>query len=444
MALEAVEDLALHIILLKLGPKDTAKVSCVSKRLRDSASGDLLWSKFCLDDLDLVSPQDPHGNPAPSFKVAYQLWREAFAMYPWPLVLRVKRCWGRIRSWLSNNFPEAEATLRGGASESDIEQLENLLEVKLPLPTRVLYRFNDGQELGAKKLSGNSHFLLGIMGGCCFDNHWVNVYLLSLREVIVKTRAVAHRLGFLSKYKYIVVAASSTASIKLFFLSCRYGRLTVGARNILTLGEMIQCVPNSLIRSVHDSSGDQQQDAMLLWLEEHGRRLESGIIKVHEQENIKSINLFPEVPPLCSVAVTNGVQIRASAVLVPEFVNSLDDFGGYLFAYSIRMSLQPEGCIINGMTFDSCQLCCRHLLIRSNGDIISNVDAKAMIGKYPLLRPGEGEFVYESFTLLPASSISGSAEGYFKFVPGRLADRKGGLFEVQVARFPVEVQDYIY
>ncbi|GKV39206.1 hypothetical protein SLEP1_g47013 [Rubroshorea leprosula] len=128
MALEAVEDLALHIILLELGPKDTVKVSCVSKRLRDSASGDLLWSKFCLDDLDLVSPQDPHGNPAPSFKVAYQLWREAFAMYPWPLVLRVKRCWGRIRSWLSNNFPEAKATLRGGASESDIEQLENLLE----------------------------------------------------------------------------------------------------------------------------------------------------------------------------------------------------------------------------------------------------------------------------------------------------------------------------
>ncbi|GKV39222.1 hypothetical protein SLEP1_g47028 [Rubroshorea leprosula] len=305
------------------------------------------------EDIDEEKEEDEE------IKVAYQLWREAFAMYPWPLVLRVKRCWGRIRSWLSNNFPEAEATLRGGASESDIEQLENLLEVKLPLPTRVLYCFHDGQELAAKKLSGNSHFLLGIMGGYCFDNHWVNVYLLSLREVIVKTRAVAHRLGFLSKYK-----------------------------NILTLGEMIQCVPNSLIRSVHDSSGDQQQDAMLLWLEEHGRRLESGIIKVHEQENIKSINLFPEVPPLCSVAVTNGVQIRASAVLVPEFVNSLDDFGG-------------------------------HLLIRSNGDIISNVDAKAMIGKYPLLRPGEGEFVYESFTLLPASSISGSAEGYFKFVPGR-------------------------
>ncbi|GKV39231.1 hypothetical protein SLEP1_g47037 [Rubroshorea leprosula] len=82
------------------------------------------------------------------------------------------------------------------------------------------------------------------------------------------------------------------------------------------------------------------------------------------------------------------------------------------------MSLQPEGCIINGMTFDSCQLYWRHLLIRSNGDIISNVDGEAVRRKY-LLWPGEGEFVYESFTLLPASSISGSAEGYFKFVPGR-------------------------
>ncbi|GLU04902.1 hypothetical protein SLE2022_220300 [Rubroshorea leprosula] len=442
MGLEAVGDLATHLILSKLGPDDIVRVSCVSNRFRDSASADSLWSKICLDDLDLVSPQDPQGNPAPSFKAAYQLWREAFAMYPWPLVLRVKRCWGKLKSWLSKNYPEAEATLRGGASESDIEQLERLLKVKLPLPTRVLYRFHDGQELAENKLTGNSLLLLGIIGGYHFYDHLVNVYLLPLSQVIVETRKARRRQGFSSRSKYIVVAASLTFNEKLFFLNCTNGQLYVGTGKLSTDGEMIPCVPNSLIRSVHDSSGDQHQDAMLLWLEEHGRRLESGIIKVREQEKIRSISLFPEVPPSCSIAVTNGVKIRPSAVFVPEWANLQHDSEKYLFAYSIRMSLLPDGCIINGRTFNSCQLYRRHWLIHSNDAIAFDGGGEAVIGEYPPLCPGEEEFIYESCTGGPSSL--GSMEGHFTFVPGRLADPEGAQFEVQVATFPLQQPDYVF
>lgn len=69
LELEAVGDLALHVILTKLGPKDTATAACVSKKLRSSASEESLWSKFCSQDLDLKQPLDPLGNPTPSFKV---------------------------------------------------------------------------------------------------------------------------------------------------------------------------------------------------------------------------------------------------------------------------------------------------------------------------------------------------------------------------------------
>lgn len=41
---------------------------------------------------------------------------------------------------------------------------------------------------------------------------------------------------------------------------------------------MLPCVPNALIRSVNDLIGDQQQDAMLPWLEEHGNRLQNVVI----------------------------------------------------------------------------------------------------------------------------------------------------------------------
>ncbi|KAK8483554.1 hypothetical protein V6N12_076223, partial [Hibiscus sabdariffa] len=406
----------------------------ISRRLGVSASEESLWAQFCSQDLHLSSPQDHHGNPLPSFKVAYQLWREAFSMYPWPLVTRVKRCWDKLKKWLSNNFPEAEATLRRGASESDIEQLQTLLKVKLPLPTRLLYRFHDGQEVvddkeNSRRAVGSS---LGIIGGYSFYNHLVNVYLLPISQVIVETRGVIRHLGFSSRSKYVMLAASSAYSEKLFFLNCTNGQLYVGTRNLPTDGEMIPCVPSALIRSVHSLHGDQQQDAMLLWLEEHGRRLENGIIKVRKEQGVRSINLFPEVPLLCSTAVTNGVQVRASAVFVPEFADLQNEVEKYRFAYSIRMSLLPEGCVINGMTFGSCQLSRRHWIIRANEDIISDFSGEAVIGKFPLLHPGEDEFVYESGTPLPSSS--GSIEGSFTFVPGRLADPKGSPFEAQVAR----------
>ena len=64
---------------------------------------------------------------------------------------------------------------------------------------------------------------------------------------------------------------------------------------------MMPCVFSTLV----DVS---QQDAMLLWLEEYGIQLEAGLLSVRKEGDIQSITLFPEKEPLCSEAVTNGVQ----------------------------------------------------------------------------------------------------------------------------------------
>ncbi|KAI3430196.1 ApaG domain-containing protein [Psidium guajava] len=443
MDLESVGDLALHIILTKLGPENIGRAACVNKKLRLSASEDTVWSRFCLQELDLSAPLGPQGDPLPSFKVAYQKWREAFRMYPWSLVRRVKRCWDRLQGWLSANFPEAAATLRKGASEADIQELENVLRVKLPLPTRILYRFHDGQEFADSDFTestlGSS---LGIIGGYSFYDHLVNVNLLPLSQVILETNHIIRHLGFSSRSNYIVVAASCTSGEKLFFLNCRDGQLHVGTRNLPTDGEMMPCVPAALISSVHDRNADLQQDAMLLWLEEHGRRLQSGMIKLREEGGVRSICQFPEEPLLCSTAVTNGVRIRASAVFVPEHSDLQDESEKYLFSYSIRMSLIPEGCMANGMPCNYCQLHWRHWIIRANDVVVSNVHGEAVIGKFPLLHSGGKEFVYESCTFL--RSARGSIEGSFTFVPGRLADPKGGPFSVQVAQFPLQLPDYVF
>ncbi|KAL1544884.1 F-box protein skip16 [Salvia divinorum] len=443
MGLESLSGLAMHVILSKSGPGEAAAVACLGKRFQAWASDDLLWAQFCSHELDLTSPLDPDDNPASSFKAAYQAWRESFSMYPWPLVLRVRRCWSRIKVWLAVNFPEALPTLRKGALEDEIEGFEKTLKVKLPLPTRLLYRFCDGQWLPDEGSSGGMpSSLLGIIGGYTLYDHLVNVFLLPLSQIILDTKSIMDQIGLSSRSKYIVVAASATYSEKLFFLNCGSGQLFVGTRNLVMDGEMLPCVPDTLISSVHDRSGSQQQDAMLLWLEEHGRRLQEGIIKVRQQREMRSINLFPEEPPLCTSAITDGVKVRASAAFLPEFSNLQDESEKFLFAYSIRMSLSPDGCVINGVTFSSCQLYWRQWIVRANDAIVSNVNGEAVIGKYPLLRPGKAEFVYESCTSLRASK--GSVEGSFTFVPGRLVDPEGGPFAVEVARFPLQLPDYIF
>lgn len=69
IGLEGLGDLILETVISKLDPKDAASVACVSTKLKAPASDENLWRIFCARDFDLDSPQDPDGNPCPSFKV---------------------------------------------------------------------------------------------------------------------------------------------------------------------------------------------------------------------------------------------------------------------------------------------------------------------------------------------------------------------------------------
>jgi len=112
------------------------------------------------------------------------------------------------------------------------------------------------------------------------------------------------------------------------------------------------CVPKSLIKA---ADCDMPQDGLLLWLEEHIRRLQNGMIKTRALKTSRYICLYPEAPPLCTSATTNGVKVRASAVLVPEHPHGEGHVGTYLYSYSIRLSV-PEACMLGGVYYPSCQL----------------------------------------------------------------------------------------
>ncbi|EHA8589922.1 F-box protein SKIP16 [Cocos nucifera] len=443
VGLDGLEGLVLETILSKLEPVVVTTVACVSTRLRAAASDDSLWRHFCARDLGLDAPLDPDGNPCPSFKEAYKIWFRSFGRYPLPLVKRAKQCWVSINSWMAVNYPEAHDTLRKGATEAEIKRAEKLLGVKLPIPTKVMFRFCDGQQTMSEDPSeGKRLASLGIIGGYEFYDHYVNVHLLPLKQIVAYTKTFSRMLGFPARSNYIILAASYYSG-KYFFLNCADGQLYVGTKNLMTDREMLPCVPQELINPMLDASNQMPQDALLLWLEEHSRRLHSGVIRIRGSSSFRSISLYPELAPLCSVAVTNGVQVRASAVFVPEE----SDLNGeeekyYYYSYSIRMSLLPEGCMLGGMYFSSCQLQSRHWIIHSKDVVVSDVHGEAVIGKFPLLFPDKEEFVYQSCASLPGAP--GSVEGSFTFVPGRLRKPEGKQFDVKVAPFILEEPGYIF
>ncbi|CAF2314165.1 unnamed protein product [Brassica napus] len=304
----------------------------------------------------------------------------------------------------------------------------------LQVTTRLLYRFVDGQELSSSSSSaGCDKGPPGLIGGYSAYWHKVNVYLLPLKEVVRQTIDImAGDHNTISKNIVVVAVSAAPSSKKMFFLDCTNGQLYT---ENTSSHQMLPCVPESLVCI----NGDQQEDAMLLWLEEHGRRLQTGATKVREQDNIKSISLFPEIPPLCSISVTNGVQVRASSVFMPEVSNHLDNPPVYSYACSIRMSLMPN---FNRRHRSSWQMYSRHWVVRADDAVIGDVDGEVVLLKNPLLQAKEEEFVYRCISQFPTSNLS--VEGSFTFVPGSLQDPKGPQFEVNVAEFPVKLPDYIF
>lgn len=75
------------------------------------------------------------------------------------------------------------------------------------------------------------------------------------------------------------------------------------------------------------------------------------------------------------------LKVRASAVFVPELADLTREEDKYRYSYSIRLSLLPEGCMLDGTYFSSCQLHSRHWIIRCKDLVVSDVHGEAVIGK---------------------------------------------------------------
>eukprot|EP00937_MAST-01D_sp_MAST-1D-sp2_P001720 g1720.t1 len=238
------------------------------------------------------------------------------------------------------------------------------------------------------------------------------------------------------------------------------------------------------------------------YLEEYVARLRSGYYRAASifpdaamglLDVSRGINLFPDASGAVSVAVTRGVEIRASVVFLnparcpaecldmshdAQFPQRQSQFSPVQFAYSFRMRLLGAGA---GDVPQQCQLQSRRLLFTDGAGRTRTVEGAAVVGKLPLLRDGgyvdlgvdgapatgefvAGEFVYQSQTGPVEGTEAGVAlvqggiaitqpqcgpldmgaaciRGSMRFVPGSIDDPQGPAFDAEVA--PISFPDRI-
>lgn len=116
---------------------------------------------------------------------------------------------------------------------------------------------------------------------------------------------------------------------------------------------------------------------------------------------------------------TRGVKIS----VWPAFDEKNSQLGNMLFVYSYTIKIENNG-------KDMVQLLNRHWIIRDAFGQVDEVKGPGVIGKQPLLQPGES-FEYTSFC--PLKTPTGSMEGSFE-----MRDGLNQKFEAPIGRFELK------
>eukprot|EP01102_Stenamoeba_stenopodia_P017254 TRINITY_DN6155_c0_g1_i1.p1 TRINITY_DN6155_c0_g1~~TRINITY_DN6155_c0_g1_i1.p1 ORF type:complete len:425 (-),score=58.19 TRINITY_DN6155_c0_g1_i1:29-1303(-) len=397
---------------------DLVRASEVSHFWREIALDDHLWRSKCADQWLTKEKKSMESVAFESFYQTYASWStslgDAGRYYK-----RAKLCWNKIEKWLAANAPkEILESLGDGATIEDISKIESNLALPLLPAVKAIYRIHNGQATAIPRGT-----IRGIFGGYCFYDHLVCMHFTSLDYATLKDDDES------------IVVSRSLVGNRIICCSLRDG-------DLYYMSPMRSLHDRKVFRCCPPSQGEEK-DGFLRWMEEIAKRMEDdniryeNLISLDDHENdhppFKLISVFPTkmIPPT-SICVTQGVEIIASPCFVPE-QSTTSRFG---FTYSVRMRLLP------GYGLESCQLRSRHWVITDGNRHTEEVRGEAVIGYYPLLKAGGKPFVYQSCTNFRA--LPGIMQGEFEFVPGRITDPTGPVFEAVVAPFTCELPSYLF
>jgi ApaG protein len=117
-----------------------------------------------------------------------------------------------------------------------------------------------------------------------------------------------------------------------------------------------------------------------------------------------------------SQAITEGLRVEVSAQYSRAHSNPMGN--QWFFLYTIRISNEGS---------ETCQLLSRHWVIRNATGKVEEVRGAGVVGKQPVLGPGES---FEYTSGCPLDTPFGSMEGTYLMVT-----EEGNRFDAEIARF---------
>mmetsp|Transcript_5139 Transcript_5139/g.14955 ORF Transcript_5139/g.14955 Transcript_5139/m.14955 type:complete len:463 (-) Transcript_5139:403-1791(-) len=432
---------------------EVVRLQFVSKRFGPPIDDESCWKILSVRDFQVNAKSAPEYNPhtksfdhlreQKKYKNTYQKWSEwqhqtCFAIEP-SHITRAIDLWSRCKTTLRKQ--NLSNILDSFMPPPNREFFERAADRKLPSSLLAFYAIHGGQSPLTPR-SSDDEFFAGLFGSySCYDSFY-SMRLVHVNESIIESVS--------SSSRWIVGVNLGNPRI-ILVLDFHKGEEPDGS--------MYAHFGHSGMHDLHLVC----RGGLLSYFETYVERLENSVYTgriIHpDSPSSMGLSLFPETGDMVSVAISHGVEVRASARWFPEFFHGPMNFG-----YSIRIRL-AEGDSENGEV--SCQLVSRNWEFRYEDGTINRVQGEGAVGKQPLLfrrrdgtsgfvdlgPAGNGEtnintaFKYESQSgPVPGTSsndvtktMNVRVRGTFTFRPGSIDSPTGTTFLVTVAEFPLRV-----
>lgn len=441
------QDIFQRHLLPYLSIQDVLRLKSVAKGFEAPIDDENCWKVLCERDFEISDKSAPQYNPHTksfdelhhhkTFNKAYKQWSEwqqqtCYSIEPRHMIDSIK-LWTRCRNTLrKQNLGRIVDSLAPPPSREFFE----IAAKKLPSSLLAFYAVHGGQSPLTPR-SSDDEFFAGLFGSySCYDNFYSMRLIHVTKQNIesVPKSIVGMNLG--NPRAFLVLDFSDNegpdGSMYLMFSAMR--------------------CPHLVYRG-----------GILSFFKIYVERLESKMYTptiIHpDSPSSMGLSLFPETGDMVSVAVTNGIEVKASARWFPDPYH-----GPMSFGYSIRIRLLASNAENEPVSY---QLVDRNWEFHYEDGTVNRVQGEGVIGKQPLffrrhdgtsgfvdLGPaGSGEtnlnatFRYQSQSgPVPGTSsrdvrktTRAHVKGTFSFRPGSIDSPTGSTFLVTVAEFPLRV-----
>ncbi|KAM8905364.1 F-box only protein 3 isoform 2-T4 [Spinachia spinachia] len=381
-------DPLLHILSF-LGFRDLIHCSFVSRRLYDLSKHNPLWRSLCCKHWLLTEADQLQSGASWHclFRRYYVDLGRYLQYYP-----GLKKAWEQLMVFLQQRCPRMIASLKDGATEVELNDIEVQIGCRLPDDYRCSYRIHNGQKL----------VIPGLMGSMSLSNHYRSEVLL---DVETAAGGFQQRKGM--RRCLPLTFCFHTGVSQYMALEPAEGRRVY--ESFYPCPDQTAQDPSAIDMFITGSS-------FFEWFTSYVHNVVTGEYPIIRDQ------IFRYVHEDGCVETTGDITVSVSTSFLPELSSVHPPH--FFFTYRIRMEMS-----VAASSEASCQLDSRYWKITTSDGNVEEVQGPGVVGEFPVMTPGK---VHEYASCTTFSTPTEYMEGHYTF--HRLANKEE-VFQVAIPRF---------